>query len=156
MVKSIFKEIVIIILLLLTILLLFGIAFYNYMPTSKTVPTKIEEYAIEEDVKKELNEELNKTDSEEVVKTYLLDATDLAAYEQTKEYNKGKTNPFSKTSSSSSGSSSSKSSSGTEDSGDSGSSESSSSSSSSSSSNNTASQTSSSTSQGTYLNSVGK
>ena len=94
MIKSVFKEIVIILLLILAILLLLGILFYDYMPSSKIVPAKVEEYAMDEETKTELEKELNNAKSEEVVKTYMLDAIDLAGYEKTKEYNKGKQNPF--------------------------------------------------------------
>lgn len=94
MIKSVFKEIIIILLLIVIILLLLGILFYDYMPTSKTVPSKVEEYALEETVKQELDKELENLESEEIVKTYKLDAIDIENYERTKEYNKGKVNPF--------------------------------------------------------------
>lgn len=94
MLKSVFKEMIIILLLLLAIILLLGILFYDYMPTSKTVPTKVQEYALQEDVKQELDKELNNINSEEVIKTYQLDASDIEVYEKTNEYNKGKVNPF--------------------------------------------------------------
>lgn len=94
MAKSIIKEFFIILLLILAIVLLLGILFYNYLPTSKIVPTKVEEYALSAEAQEELNKELNNTDSEEIIKTYVLDATDIELYEKTKEYNKGKVNPF--------------------------------------------------------------
>lgn len=94
MVKSIFKEIIIILLLIAVIILLLGILFYEYMPNTKTVPSKVQEYALEETVKEELDKELNNLNSEEIVKTYKLDATDIAHYEKTNEYDKGKINPF--------------------------------------------------------------
>ena len=92
--KSVFKEIIIILLLLIAIILLLGILFYDYMPSSKTVPVKVQEYALQEDVRQELDKELNDINSEEVIKTYQLDASDIEVYEKTKEYNKGKVNPF--------------------------------------------------------------
>ncbi len=94
MIKSIFKEIIIILLLVIIILLLLGILFYDYMPNSKTVPAKVQEYALEESVQQELDKELNNLESEEIVKTYQLDAIDIENYERTNEYNKGKVNPF--------------------------------------------------------------
>lgn len=94
MLKSVLKEIIIILLLIVTILLLLGILFYDYMPNSKTMPSKVEEYALAEDVKLELDENLNKVSSEEIIKTYQIDGSDLEHYEKTKEYNKGKVNPF--------------------------------------------------------------
>lgn len=94
MVKSVFKEIIIILLLIVIIILLLGILFYDYIPTSKTVPSKVQEYALEETVKQELDKQLNNLNSEEIVKTYKLDATDIENYERTNEYDKGKINPF--------------------------------------------------------------
>lgn len=94
MIKSVFKEIVIILLLIAVIILLLGILFYDYIPSSKTLPEKVQEYVLADDVKKELEQDSQNIDTEEVVKTYQLDATDLQHYEKTKEYNKGKVNPF--------------------------------------------------------------
>ena len=93
MLKSVFKEIIIVLLLLIILILLLGILFYDYMPNSKTVPAKVQEYALEETVKQELEENLNNK-SEEIVKTYQLDSVDIEHYERTNEYNKGKVNPF--------------------------------------------------------------
>ena len=96
MLKSVFKEIIIILLLVLIIILLLGIMFYEYMPNGKTIPEKVQEYALEETVKQELEKELNNLNSEEIVKTYQIDAKDIENYEKTNEYNKGKVNPFEK------------------------------------------------------------
>ena len=93
MLKSVLKEIIIVLLLLIILILLLGILFYDYMPNSKTVPSKVEEYALEETVKQELEENLNNK-SEEIVKTYQLDSIDIENYEKTNDYNKGKVNPF--------------------------------------------------------------
>lgn len=93
--KSVFKEVIIILLLLLIIILLLGILFYDYMPNSKTIPAKVQEYALEEVVQQELDKELSDVDSEEIIKTYQLDAVDIENYEKTNDYNKGKINPFS-------------------------------------------------------------
>lgn len=94
MVKSVFKEIAIVLLLIVIVILLFGILFYNYIPSTKTIPSKVQEYALEDTVKQELDKELNNLNSEEIVKTYRLDSTDIEHYEKTNEYNKGKVNPF--------------------------------------------------------------
>ena len=94
MIKSIFKEIIIILLLIFAILALLGVLFYDYIPNKETLPTKAEEYKLADDIKEELQKELSNVQSEEIIKTYQLDATELEHYEQTKEYNKGKVNPF--------------------------------------------------------------
>lgn len=92
MVKSIIKEIIIILLLLLAIVLALGVLFYDYIPTNKTVPS-VATYTTSETIKNELAEEETKED--EVIVTYEITASDLKTYEKTKDYTKGKVNPFS-------------------------------------------------------------
>ena len=94
MIKSVFKEIIIILLLIVAVILLLGILFYDYMPTSKVVPNKVQEYAMSEVTRAEIQKELNNIKSEEIVKTYTIDSSDLEVYEKTNKYNKGKVNPF--------------------------------------------------------------
>lgn len=96
MMKTVFKEIIIVLLLLLVIILLLGIMFYDYMPNSRTIPVQVPEYALEETVQQELDKELENMESEEIIKTYQLDAIDIENYERTNDYNKGKVNPFAK------------------------------------------------------------
>ena len=50
--KIIIKEICIILLLCIAVMLVFGIVFYEYIPISKVVPTKIS-YTIPENIKNE-------------------------------------------------------------------------------------------------------
>lgn len=92
MVKKILKEIIIILLLLVAIVLLIGVLFYDYIPTGKVVP-EIEKYQTAESVQKEINETVSANDSEIIV-TYEIDNTDLSTFEKTKDYDKGKENPF--------------------------------------------------------------
>ena len=104
MIKSVFKEIIIILLLLFAILALLGVLFYDYIPNKETLPTKAEEYKLADDVKQELEKELsNEVSSEEIIKTYQLDASELEHYEKINEYNKGKVNPFAQYSSGTTG-----------------------------------------------------
>ena len=65
--KTILKELMIVILLIIAIGLLLTIIFYQYIPNNKTVPIKMQAYELPDDVKTE----------------------------STKDYNKGKPNPFS-------------------------------------------------------------
>lgn len=94
MFKSVLKEIIIILLLIVVILLLAGVLFYNYIPSSKVVPEKVQEYALADDIKEELQQELQEIDSDKIVKTYQVDARDIKNYEKENKYNKGKINPF--------------------------------------------------------------
>lgn len=93
MAKTIIKEIFIFLLLLLAIVLVLGILFYDYIPNSKIVPTALKPYELTEDVKQELNETMSSS-SENIIKTYYIDSSDLSVYASTKDYNKGKVNPF--------------------------------------------------------------
>ncbi len=92
MVKSIIKEIMILLLLLAIVVLALGIIFYNYVPSNKAVPT-VQTYEMSEEVKNELNEKVAENDK--VLVTYELTSNDLKTYEKTKQYTKGKSNPFS-------------------------------------------------------------
>ena len=92
MVKSIIKEIIIMLLLLLAIILALGIIFYNFIPSNKTVPN-VPTYTISEEVKTEINERI--TEDDKVLVTYELTSGELKNYERTKDYTKGKANPFS-------------------------------------------------------------
>lgn len=92
MIKSIIKEILIVLLLLVAIALALGVLFYEYIPTNKTVPS-VATYTTSESVSNELNEEI--TGEEQVLVTYEITSTDLNTYTKTKDYQKGKVNPFS-------------------------------------------------------------
>ncbi|MDO5555421.1 MAG: hypothetical protein Q4G09_01820 [Clostridia bacterium] len=92
MIKTIAKEIGIVILLLIAVTLILGILFYDYIPTNKTIPTKIETYKLSEEIETELVQSMS--DGQNIVRTYYIDSSDLSSYEITKEYNKGKANPF--------------------------------------------------------------
>lgn len=93
--KTITKEIVIILLLVLAILLVLGIFLYDYMPMNKVVP-KIEQYETPQNVK-QIQEEEDKNSGKENQETsivYEITSDDLSIYEKTKDYQKGKVNPF--------------------------------------------------------------
>lgn len=96
MFKSVMKEIAIIILLIIAIGLAFVIAFYNYNPISVTIPRKVEAYRLEDKTKAELEETLKAQETQELVKTYIVDSSDLSAYISSGDYEKGKANPFAK------------------------------------------------------------
>ena len=92
MTKKIFQEILIYLLILVLIALILGIIFYQYVPKNKTIPVKVKEYAMEEDVQKELKETV--LEDQKIVKTFFIGSKDLNVYEATKDYDKGKANPF--------------------------------------------------------------
>lgn len=97
MFKVVIKQIFMVILLLIAIAIILGIIFYEYIPTNKVLPAKVQKYELPNDVQNELNESV--LAGENVIKTYQIDAQDLKIYESSKSYSKGKINPFEKDSS---------------------------------------------------------
>lgn len=92
MTKNIFKEIIIILLLTLAIILLLGVLLYDYVPMNKVVPEKVT-YVATEDVKNAISDsEIGQ--SNEVIQTYEVTATDLKNYKKGNEYKSGRKNPF--------------------------------------------------------------
>lgn len=91
--KSVIKEIAIMLLLLAAIVLGLGVLLYDYIPSSKVVPTVLE-YKTPANIKEELAETIT-NNTEEVLITYEVDSKDLKVYEKTKDYNAGNPNPFS-------------------------------------------------------------
>lgn len=86
------KDLFISILIAICIILIFSIIFYNKIALSKVVPES-QEYALSEEMQKDLEDEYGQ-DNEEIVTTYYIKSSELNGYEKTKEYNKGKKNPF--------------------------------------------------------------
>lgn len=95
MFKSIIKEIFIIVLLVIAILLILGILFYEYRPSTKKIPTAVAEYTLPQDMQEELDETIDSIGTQNIVQTYRVDSHDLDGYERSKDYEKGKPNPFS-------------------------------------------------------------
>lgn len=93
---KVFKEIVIILLLVLAILLVLGVFLYDYIPMNKVVP-KIEQYEAPNNVKQELQESVEDEQNTMTPIVYEINNSDLNLYERTKDYDKGKVNPFGNT-----------------------------------------------------------
>lgn len=94
MAKSFIKEFIIILLLLFAIILVLGVFLYDYIPTSKVIP-KVEAYEAPNSIKQELEASIEDSDKEITQIVYEIDGTDLQNYEKSKDYQKGKVNPFS-------------------------------------------------------------
>ena len=94
MFKTIFKEILIMILLIAAIILILGIVLYDYNPTIKKIPTATYSYTSIDTAEEELQETLEAAQSQNIIQTYTIDGSDLAMYEKTKDYDKGRINPF--------------------------------------------------------------
>lgn len=86
------KNLIISFLIVICIILLLSIIFYDKISLSKVI-SQSEEYSMSEEMQKDIKEE-ELDESKQVITTYYVDAADLKKYESTKEYNKGKSNPF--------------------------------------------------------------
>ena len=96
--KTIVKEIIIVLLLIVAILVVLGVFFYDYIPMNKVVP-KIEQYEPPKNIKEELEESVQEKEDEMTPIIREINGSDLNLYEKTKDYQKGKVNPFADTSS---------------------------------------------------------
>ena len=76
------------------VILVFGITFYDYIPLSKVVPQKVS-YEVPEEIKEdlEINVETDEITTQTI--TYSVDAYDLSQYQSSGRLEEGKPNPFS-------------------------------------------------------------
>lgn len=91
---KVLKELIIYILLIALIALVFGIIFYDQLPSNKLVPSKVE-YTLPEKLQGELEQTLAEDEEKEVLVTYTIEEADLDRYENSNKYNPGKIDPFS-------------------------------------------------------------
>jgi len=94
MIKSVIKEICIMLLLCVCVALVFGIAFYDYIPLSKVVPNKVA-YEAPEEIKEELDINVETEEITTQTITYSVDADDLSQFQSSGRLEEGKQNPFS-------------------------------------------------------------
>ena len=99
---KIIKEIIIMLLVFLITMLILAIGLYKYIPNRKAVP-EVVTYTASEDVKDLLEDNIDKkSDSDDVILTYEVTASDLTGYQSINTYVPGKSNPFAAASSSTS------------------------------------------------------
>ena len=89
---GIIKDLIISILLVACIIIILSIVFYDNISLGKVIPES-EEYVLPENMEQEIQDS-NLEEIEEVIVNYYIGAKDLKKYEKTKEYDKGKANPF--------------------------------------------------------------
>lgn len=89
---EIIKDLIISILIVVCIVVILTVIFYDKISLSKVIPES-EEYLLSEEMQQGIEDSISE-EEKEVVTKYYIDAADLKKYEQTKEYNKGKKNPF--------------------------------------------------------------
>ncbi len=90
---NLIKDLMISILIVASIILILSIVLYDKIPLSKVIPES-EEYTLTNEMQEDLVSVNQEDENIQVVTTYHIDAADLKKYEKTKEYNKGKKNPF--------------------------------------------------------------
>ena len=89
----ILKELIIYILIIALIVVVFAVLFYDELPTNKIVPVK-EDYALPKNLENVLQDSLVQEDEEEVLVTYTVEQDDLDNYQDIKQYDPGKVDPF--------------------------------------------------------------
>ena len=94
MIKSVLKEISIMILLCACIVLVFGITFYDYIPLTKVIPNKVS-YEVPENIKAELEINIETEAITTQTITYSVDSDDLSQFKTSGRLEEGKANPFS-------------------------------------------------------------
>lgn len=92
MAKVIIRETIIALLVCLAVLVILSVVLYNYIPSNKVVPETVE-YSPSKEIQAQLKANVE-DNSEEILMTYEITASDLDNFEKTNEYNPGKVNPF--------------------------------------------------------------
>ena len=91
--KSIIKEIFILTLILIAIALILAIILYNYSPSKKALPNKVE-YSTPDNISQEIGSMDDIEGTTPVTITYELDETNIKNSKKSGSYNSGKQNPF--------------------------------------------------------------
>ena len=89
---KVIKEIMIMLLVCLLGMLLFAVAFYEFIPNRKVVP-EVVNYEASEKIKELMADDIDQRD-DQVVLNYKVTSSDLNNYKVTKDYVPGKANPF--------------------------------------------------------------
>lgn len=89
---KIIKDLIISILIVVCIVVILSVVFYDKISLSKVIPES-EDYLLSDEMQQGIDDSTS-DEEKEVVTKYYIDAADLKKYEKTKEYNKGKKNPF--------------------------------------------------------------
>ena len=92
--SSIVKQIFISILLLVILCLALAIAFYQFLPSNKVVPTKVTAYATPQNIISEVTEDATEKEIKPQELTYYISDHDLDLHQRAKSYNPGKSDPF--------------------------------------------------------------
>ena len=94
MAKNIIKQIVITLLIAIAIVLVLAIILYRYIPSNKSVPSKVTAYKTPENVKAEISENITAEEIVPLNRTFEITDADLSLYKKSQSYNPGKSDPF--------------------------------------------------------------
>lgn len=94
MTKQITKQILIILLACIAIVLILALIFYQYIPSNKIVPAKVQAYSTPESIKSEIEDSLNNQTLMGENELYEITDSDLDQYKSNRSYNPGKSDPF--------------------------------------------------------------
>ena len=90
---SIFKQVIIVFLSCIAILLALALILYQYIPSNKVIPSKVEAYKMPENIKSEISESTQQELNGQA-EVYEITDADLDMYKSSKSYNPGKSDPF--------------------------------------------------------------
>ena len=94
MFKTLAKQFIIMLLICVAIGLVLAIIFYQYIPSNKIVPSKVEEYQTSESIKAEIQDKTENFDLGSSERNYEITDSDLNLYKRTGSYDPGKIDPF--------------------------------------------------------------
>lgn len=92
---SFFKNAMISVLITIILCLALAIAFYQYLPSNKVVPTKVKAYSTPQNIIAEVTEDATEQEFKSQEFKYEITDHDLEVYQRAKTYNPGKSDPFS-------------------------------------------------------------
>lgn len=92
---SFFKQAMISALITIILCLALAIAFYQFLPSNKVVPTKVKAYATPQNIITEVTEDATEQQFQSQEFKYNITDHDLEVYQRAKTYNPGKSDPFS-------------------------------------------------------------
>lgn len=91
---SFFKQAMISVLITIILCLALAIAFYQYLPSNKVIPTKVKAYATPQNIISEVTEDATEQEFKSQEFKYDITDHDLEVYQRAKTYNPGKSDPF--------------------------------------------------------------
>ena len=92
--KSSLNEFFSIILIILGVILILSMLFCTYTKSTKEISTIAEDYSLPAEMQEELEKTIEAAESQNIVKTYRVESSDLEIYEESNNYKKGRNNPF--------------------------------------------------------------